>query len=114
MQKRMFIAAIIIALIAATATAFFRGDLGGNKNTELSHMEELFAMKDTPITDKVAVGKLVKAANATQYEIAGVDIWNDAGDDSFRLDVVMVSLNSVNNNGIFVILFTHINTDLNV
>ena len=85
MQKRMFIAAIIIALIAATATAFFRGDLGGNKNTELSHMEELFAMKDTPITDKVAVGKLVKAANATQYEIAGVDIWNDAGDD--RIDV---------------------------
>ena len=85
MQKRMFIAAIIIALIAATATAFFRGELGGRENTEISHMEELYAMKGTDITDKVAVGKVVKLANATEYEISGIDIWNDAGDD--RIDV---------------------------
>lgn len=85
MQKRMFIAAIIIALIAATATAFFRGELGGKENVGLSHMEQLYAMKGTDITDKVAVEKVVKSANATEYEVVGVDVWNDAGDD--RIDV---------------------------
>lgn len=85
MQKRMFIAAIIIALIAAMATAFFREDLGGNKNTELSYTEELYDMKDTDITDKVAVGNLIKTANMTDYSLDSVDVWNDAGDE--RIDV---------------------------
>lgn len=85
MQKRMFIAAIIIALIAATATAFFRGDLGAKPNTDISHMEELYAMNDTDIADKVAVSKVIKSANATEYPLDSIDIWNDAGDD--RIDV---------------------------
>lgn len=85
MQKRVFIVAIIIALVAATATAFLRGDLGAKPNAELTHMEGLYAMKDTDITDKVAVGKVVNSANATEYPLDSIDIWNDAGDD--RIDV---------------------------
>ena len=38
----------------------------------------------------------------------------DAGNDSFRLNIVMMCLNSVDNHGTFVVFLTYIYTDLNV
>ena len=85
MQKKMYVSAIIIAIFVAMITSFLRVGIGNNQKSETKPIEELYAMKNTAITDKVAVHRVAKAVNNTEYEIAGVDIWNDAGDD--RIDV---------------------------
>lgn len=85
MQKRIFISTIIIALIATVTTASLWGNIDNNKKSEINHIEELYSMKNTAITDKVEVHRVVKFVNTTEYEIVGVDIWKDAGDE--RVDV---------------------------
>ena len=85
MQKKMLIAVIVIALVATTAAVLLRKDITNNHSCKSNYIEEIYAMKNTSITDKVDVGRVAKTVNKTEYEFVGVDIWNDAGDD--RVDV---------------------------
>ncbi len=83
MKKRLIISTIFIVLVALTV--FLLENVGNNSNDEMFNVKKMYAMRNTPITDKVEVHRVAKTVNMTGYQYVGVDIWNDAGND--RVDV---------------------------